>query len=341
MIESASRFYSAQREVLGKVCPLDTPFRLAISISEVCNFKCVYCFRSVSDTIKSGYTTKPFMEMDMFKRIVEQAKAFPSPIKKIFLNITGEPLCHKELPQMIRHLKNEIPGPAICIQTNGSLLSCELSKQLADSGLDDMLISLQGISSKKYKEICTADLNFDEFINNIRYLYTIKGSNMKLYVKVPDIALEEGEESKYYNIFGPITDQATIEKINPVFNEVDYAKLGIDSNSTANRIGTDFGRQEVCSIAFYGLSVTTNGNVYPCVQSIVPCTFGNVMEQSLKDIWNGNKRSSFLKAMLRRESIPRCDNCTSKHACVLSPEDSLTPYADEVLGRILARERGV
>jgi len=55
------------------------------------------------------------------------------------------------------------------------------------------------------------------------------------------------------------------------------------------------------------------------------------------EIWNGKKRTDFLKAMLKKESIPRCDVCTSKNACVLSPEDRITPYAEEVLNRIEAK----
>lgn len=335
---SASKFYSSQREVLGKVCPLDTPFRLAISVSEVCNFKCSYCFRSVSDTISTGYTTKPFMDMELFYQIIDQAKHFPSRIKKIFLNITGEPLCHKDLPEMIKHVKTEIADTTVCIQTNGSLLTPQLSERLAQSGLDDMLISLQGISAEQYWTMSRAKINFEKFVENIKYLYSIKKKSMKLYVKIPDLSLKTGEEQAYYELFNPICDQATVEKINPVFDEVDYSKLGIDQASTANRIGTDYGRQEVCSIAFYGLSVTTNGNVYPCVQSIVPCTFGNITQSPLLDIWNGEARSSFLKTMLRGESIPRCDTCTSKSGCVLSEEDSMTPYADEVLSKMLEHE---
>ena len=253
-------------------------------------------------------------------------------------------MCHKELPQMIKFIKNEIPDSIVSIQTNGSLLTHGLSEDLVNSGLDDILISLQGLSSEKYKAICDANINFNDFVDNIKYLYEYKTkskSNLHLYVKMPDIALETNQNKIYYDIFNPISDQATIEKINPVFNEVDYSKIGINNFSTANRLGTDYGNQEVCSIAFYGLTVTTNGNVYPCVQSVSPCTFGNINTESLVEIWNGKVRTEFLKKMLRRESIPRCDICTSKNACVLSDEDRISPYATEVLERILSKERSI
>ena len=337
---SGSGFYSTKREVLGEVCPLDTPFRLGISVSEVCNFKCVYCFRSVSDTLKNGYTTKPFMDMEMFEKVVQDAKKFSSPIKKIFLNVTGEPLCHKELPRMIKYLKREMPEPVVAIQTNGSLLNSTLSKQLVESGLDHMLISLQGITPEKYRDICGATVDFERFRDNIRYLYSIRNT-LKVFVKVPDIALSEHEVAKYYDMFSPISDEATIEKINPVFNEVDYSKLGVASDSTANRIGTDYGKQKVCSYPFYELTITTNGNAYPCVQSIIPCTFGNINTESLVDIWNGRTRADFLKKRLREESIPRCDICTSKSTCILSPEDSIGPYAEQVLSRMIAKEKSL
>ena len=334
-----SNFYSSNRTVLGKAIPIDTPYRLAISISEVCNFKCIYCFRHVSDTISNGYTTLPFMDRGLFERIVEQAKAFPSKIKKVFLNITGEPLCHKELPEFATHAKRELPESIICIQTNGALLTPVLSERIAESGLDDMLISLQGVSAEKYLEISGVKIDYAKFVDNIKYLYSIK-KTLNLYVKIPDITLNAGEEKKYFEIFDSISDQATIEKINPVFKEVDYSKMGIDSNSTANRLGSDYGQQRICSIPYYNLSLTTNGNVYPCVQSLIPCTYGNVNNESLADIWNGKTRKDFLITMLRNESIPRCDTCTSKHSCVLSQEDIIEPYADEALARMEKEDNG-
>jgi radical SAM protein with 4Fe4S-binding SPASM domain len=337
-----SRFYSNQREVLGEVAPLDTPFRLAISISEICNFRCIYCFRSVkgADTLSSGYSDRPFMDMRLFEKTVNDAKMFPKTIKKIFLNITGEPLTHKELPQMIKYVKSVHPQSTICIQTNGSLLTRELAEQIAESGLDDMLISLQGISAEKYREICGADIDFRAFVDNIGYLNSIKGS-LNLYAKIANIALSEGEENEFYDIFSPITDQATIEYITSVFNEVDYTRLDGIAPASANRLGKDYGPQEVCSIPFYGLSITTNGNVYPCVQSIVPLTYGNVRSENLADIWNGETRANFLRTMLEKKSIPRCDNCTSKSACVLSPEDMITPYADSILARLDKQTREI
>jgi len=329
-----NQFYSTDRIPLGKSAPLDTPLRFAISLSEVCNLKCIYCFRSVTDTLQSGYTTEKFMSWEIFNKVVEQMKEFPSPIKKVFFNVTGEPLCHKDMPKMVKHFKSQMPEPITAIQTNATLLNPQLSEQIVDSGLDQILISLQGLSGTKYKEMCGVYIDFDKLFENIAYLYKIRGET-KIYVKVPDIALGQDEEATFLQLFSPICNQATIERINPIFSEVDYTKITGVSNDTANRVGTDFGKQRVCPIAFYHMVVTTNGNVYPCVQSRPPFSLGKIQNNSCKEIWNGSSRMDLLKDLLKRNFVPVCADCVSVSACIKSEEDIIDPYSDEILDRIL------
>ena len=38
--------YSQDRNVLGKVLPLDTPYTVMVDISDMCNLRCNYCFRA-------------------------------------------------------------------------------------------------------------------------------------------------------------------------------------------------------------------------------------------------------------------------------------------------------
>lgn len=44
--------YDLQRKVLKDVVPLDTPYTLFISPSQLCNFKCHYCSHSLSTSEK-------------------------------------------------------------------------------------------------------------------------------------------------------------------------------------------------------------------------------------------------------------------------------------------------
>ena len=335
IIISANDFYHlSQREVLGEVCPLDAPFRVQISPCENCNFRCVYCVQAVEPR---GRQT--LLDMEINVKIVDQMKKFPVPPKRILLNGMGEPLLNKRLPDMVAHMKSKMPESGISLTTNGSLLTPVLSKKLVESGLDQILISLQGLTTEKYKEVCGVALDFEAFVENIRYLYSIK-QELKVFVKVPNIAIDESDVSHYHELFDPITDGATIEQILPLFSEVDYSKFNIAENTTSNKIGSDFGEQKICAQPFYNLSVLPDGTVFPCCNTVSPLhALGNINTQDLLDIWNGKRRTGFLRRMLKKESIPGCDDCTVKTALVKTKEDILEPYAEAVLQRINTMEQ--
>ena len=100
--------YDENRQMLGEIYPLDTPFNVIIDSSEVCNFKCNYCFRSTENKGNWGYAScNKNMEWDLFVKIVDQIKEFPNKVKQISLSNHGEPLCNRRLPDMVRYIKKE------------------------------------------------------------------------------------------------------------------------------------------------------------------------------------------------------------------------------------------
>ena len=63
------------------------------------------------------------------------------------------------------------------------------------------------------KEICGFSLDFEKLTEEIAYLFRHR-RQCKVFVKVMDITLEDGEEEKFYNLFGPITNRQHFEKQN-------------------------------------------------------------------------------------------------------------------------------
>jgi len=60
------------------------------------------------------------------------------------------------------------------IITNGLLLTPETSRKLIDAGITNINISVQGVSKERYKETCGVEIDFDEYVKNLSYLYSIK-----------------------------------------------------------------------------------------------------------------------------------------------------------------------
>ena len=326
--------FDTNRIQLGKALPLNTPFTVILDSSEVCNFRCNYCFRSESNKDAWGYAmANDIMDMEMFKLAISQIQQFPETVRQISLSHQGEPLVNKNLPSMIRYIKEQGIKSRVSIHTNGSLLTRKYIKELAESGLDRVIISLQGLTKEKYKEVCGYDIDFESFYANLKYFYQIK-KNTQICIKVIDVALDKGEEEVFYDKFSPISDRIFVEKETPIWKEKNYSNLKNNSELAYNKYGMGFEPQKICPLIFHTIVVLPNRDVYPCTQLLQKEVLGNICEKSLPELWNGNVRKNMLldQCTLRIPDI--CKDCGIRQNTIYTKEDMLDDYKDEILFRL-------
>ena len=60
------------RTPLWQVVPIPVPFSVGITVSDFCNFKCIYCNHSIPNAIKNP----KMMTYDMFREIAAQLEEF-------------------------------------------------------------------------------------------------------------------------------------------------------------------------------------------------------------------------------------------------------------------------
>jgi len=318
-------YYSTDRVVLKKAVPLDTPFTLIIAPTHVCNLTCKYCIQAIWKE-KKQIEKRPFIQLSLVEKVVEEAKGFPHRIKDVSLTSLGEPLLHKNLPDIVKILKNADITDRVQFFTNGTLLTRELSSKLIDAGLDEIRFSLQGLNNKKYKDVTNADVDFNNIVKNIRFFYENKG-DCKMYIKIADIALDN-EDKMFYDIFGDICDRIYIEKIIPLFKGVSYSFL--NEANAENKYAEHHLNYNVCPNCFYTLTVLPNGNVLPCCNLYDP-PIGDAYKENIVDIWNGEKRKSVLLHQLRNETDVNCIDC------YVPNNQQSSDYLDDAIPDILER----
>lgn len=325
--------YGTDRVKLAEVVPLKTPYSVFVFPTNFCNFKCKYCGHSLGfKEMKEKYNFVPeHMEMSTFYKIVDQLKEFPDKIKMISLTGQGEPLLNKNIAEMIAQLKKAGVTDRIEIISNGSLLRSELSDAIIDAGLDVLRISLQGLSSEKYKKVCGANVKFDEYMDNIRYFYKNR-KNTKLYVKVIDVALDEGEEEQFYKLFKDCSDRMYVERMLPTYDGVEMTK---DMKIEYDRYGGKVERvNKVCPFPFYMLGIFPNGDVEPCETIYKPLVLGNVNNGNLVEMWNSRAMREFCCMQLagKRWDNKWCSICCAPND-VSHQEDFLDDSAENLLSK--------
>ena len=133
---------------------------LRISVTDRCNFRCLYCMP------EEGIETKAHCDILSLEEILEFVKAVvPLGISKIRVT-GGEPLVRKGIVKFIHDI-NSIEGiQDIAMTTNGSLLSGMVG-QLKEAGLDRVNISLDSLKPDKF-EMVTRRGKLDDVFKGIK-----------------------------------------------------------------------------------------------------------------------------------------------------------------------------
>ena len=320
------------RTVLADVVPVRTPFVVGLWLGDICNFKCKYCVQSTSNTTD---LYKYFMDWDTFKVAADNLAIFPDKIKKILFQGTGEPLLNKNLPQMIKYLKERDVADTYEAVTNASMLTHDLSRKLIDAGLNRLCVSIQGVTDEKYWEICQAKVNLAKIVDELRYFYSYANENGKkcrVHIKTVNIALEPGEEKIFREIFSSCSDTLYVDTVVPVYQAVDYSNM---CDGDTGMFGDKMGARVVCPPVFYTCYIMPNGDVVPCCAPPQPMKYGSICDNTLVDIWNSPRRMNFLKMQLKGKRYDNkvCAKCAFLNTSTYE-EDNLDEAPEEILQRL-------
>jgi cyclic pyranopterin phosphate synthase len=134
---------------------LQRPLRdLRISVTDRCNFRCVYCMPK--EIYGRGYQFLPKDQLLTFEELGRLARVFASlGTSKVRLT-GGEPLMRRGLEILVADLA-KIDGIEVTLTTNGALLA-DRAQALRDAGLDRITVSLDALDDAVFK--CMNDVDF-------------------------------------------------------------------------------------------------------------------------------------------------------------------------------------
>ena len=135
---------------------------LRISITDRCNYKCVYCRTGTTGAVYSELTFEEYLRM---------ARLFVGlGITKLRLT-GGEPLLRNGLVEFVRELSKlrtvEGKSPDIAVTTNGHLLA-GLAQPLKAAGLNRVTVSLDAVDPDRFASITRVPDGYESVIAGIR-----------------------------------------------------------------------------------------------------------------------------------------------------------------------------
>jgi radical SAM protein with 4Fe4S-binding SPASM domain len=287
-----------KRRKLAELLPLDTPMIVEIFPIYSCNFRCIYCLISMPEEERGYISDSISLDFDLYKRCIDDIARFPQKLKVLRFSGIGEPLLHRNIVEMVEYASQKEVAEKIEILTNASLLTPEMSDALVSAGLNRLVVSLQGITREKYREISGIDLDFERFIENLKYFYRNR-QGAHIYVKIVDDVLSSEEDRKrFFDLFGPICDSLAIEHVVPIQEPVDYTNVLHAKDKNVTQFGLTVGEAKICPQPFFKFHILPDGKVVPCHAYKYPAIMGDCNTDSVREIWNSSEYKSFQRAML-------------------------------------------
>ena len=120
-----------------------------------CNLLCETCPRTFE-----ALEPPADMSWELFTRIVDQV---PN-MARVVLHGVGEPMLVKDLPRMVRYLKDR--GTYVLFNTNGTLLPPKKRQAIIDTGLDELRVSLDAADAASFRSVRGKDM-FDRIVRDV------------------------------------------------------------------------------------------------------------------------------------------------------------------------------
>jgi cyclic pyranopterin phosphate synthase len=143
---------------------LHRPLRdLRVSITDRCNFRCVYCMPK--EVYGRDYAFLPRSDLLTFEEIARLARVFAGlGVEKIRLT-GGEPLIRRDVERLVEMLA-EIPGLDLTLTTNGAALARK-AQALKDAGLGRITVSLDSLDDDVFRVMNDVDFPVQTVLDGI------------------------------------------------------------------------------------------------------------------------------------------------------------------------------
>lgn len=272
------------------------PIYVLIEPVSTCNIRCTMCFQ-----IDKTFTKKPFMgimDINFYKKIIDDC--YNNGTKAITLASRGEPTLHPKLPEMLEYASNKFLE--VKLNTNATRLNEKLIRKILESGVNEVVYSVDEADEKKYEKIRVGG-KFKEVLQNIK--------------KFKEIRDKEFPDSKTTTRISGVlvNDDQDVDKITKFWEQyVDHVVFVKEQIrwDTYNNDPDDV--NSPCMYLWERMYVWFDGTTNPCdVDYKSKLSMGKLdySKNSIKDIWNSDFFQSlrFKHLNNERQSLTPCDRC--------------------------------
>ena len=266
-----------------------------------CNLKCQMCPQE-----RLRHLPRSVLPFDLFKKtIVDIPRNYTG---KITLTPYTEPLLFPDFAKYISHTTRALPEALVTLNTNGVLLDETRGRQIIDSGLKGLIISLNMHTREDYEWFTGVDA-YEHVSENIRQFHTLRarlGHGPTIWLQLVNIQRNAAYQDAFIQKWAKYADSGTLRDLVDWNGEIPEDVLQQQA-ACGNRC------DHICLTMWMTLVVDANGDIAPCCRiPLLPpgngLILGNVANMTLAEAWASPK----LAEIRRRQYLgtqPECARC--------------------------------
>jgi radical SAM protein with 4Fe4S-binding SPASM domain len=289
------------------------PISVSIEPTTSCNLRCPEC----PSGLRSFTRPTGMLQQAAFENAIDQ---LASDLSYLTFYFQGEPYLHPQFLSMVSYASRR--GIYTATSTNAHYLKDDTAKETVQSGLDRLIISIDGTTQETYEsyriggqlqKVLEGTANVIKWKKQLRSLtphvvfqfLVVKPNEHQIndvhqiatQMGVDQVVLKTAQIYNYQNGSSLIPDQQK------------YSRYAVNEDGTY-RIKNDMVNQ--CWKMWHSCVITWDGKVLPCCfDKDGTHVLGDLQKNSFHEIWNGEKYNAFRNSLLRsRNEIEICKNCT-------------------------------
>lgn len=279
------------------------PKFIEVETIRACNAKCTFC-----SVYNGSFDAKPKKMSDrLLDKLIDELNRPEANTSTVCACRDGEPLLDRRIPGFIRSLK-DAAIPTTTLVTNAELLNEKKALELLASGLDELMISIDGYTEPIYSKL-RIGLDFDKVIANTIDFIALRDSldsPMSLRIRMVVVDENRHEVDQYLDFWSDKVRRGDRVQALPAHSWGN--ELFIESKNAVERLSL-----KPCIAPFNMFTIHYDGEVTMCGHDYRHNhVVGDFNEESIKEIWNGERFERIRRQHLtpgRRNEIDACRGC--------------------------------
>jgi len=300
--------------IVNKPVQWGYPISISFEPTTSCNLRCPEC----PSGLRAFTRPTGMLEKDFFRQTIDDIH---KDLLYLIFYFQGEPYLNRDFLEMVKYASSK--GLYTATSTNAHYLTDDAAKRTVESGLDRLIISIDGTTQEVYKQYRVGG-NINKVIDGAKnivkwkkklnsktpfvfFQFLVVKPNEHQIEEIKLLAKEVGVDEvrfKTAQVYDYGNDPNKLIPVNEKYSRYKKNNDGyyLPKNKFANR----------CWKLWHANVITWDGVVVPCCfDKDASHRLGNLKTQSFKEIWNNDNYRQFRKELMTsRKNIDICSNCS-------------------------------